>query len=106
MGLRRPEWGSYLSPSGVTFGQRAIPPANLYLEGSKSSYYVYELARPWSDIAKYGKAGDIQAGQIAPWFEQPGGGIQYKLPKLTTADGKSFDLNVKWLKENGFLKAG
>uniref|UniRef100_A0AAU2VCY5 TNT domain-containing protein n=1 Tax=Streptomyces sp. NBC_00003 TaxID=2903608 RepID=A0AAU2VCY5_9ACTN len=97
--------GGFLSPTGVPFAQRAIPPANLEFEAGKSSYHVYEWVRPWSDIAKYGKAGDIQAGKIAPFFEQPGGGTQYLLPKLTpVGGGKDYFINVQWLLDNKFLK--
>jgi hypothetical protein len=37
---------------------------------------------------------NILEGEVAPWFEQPGGGWQYQLPQ-----------NVEWYIENGFLEA-
>ncbi|KJZ80050.1 hypothetical protein HIM_00764 [Hirsutella minnesotensis 3608] len=35
------------------------------------NYYVYRVAKPF----------EVAAGPIAPWFEQPGGGVQFKLSK-------------------------
>ena len=37
---------------------------------SLQSYSVFEIVKPI----------EVQAGKIAPWFNQPGGGIQYMLP--------------------------
>jgi hypothetical protein len=35
----------------------------------------------------------VTEGKIAPWFEQPGGGIQYK-----------FDHPIEWYLDKGYLK--
>ena len=35
-------------------------------------YSVFEVVKPIG----------VRAGKIAPWFDQPGGGIQYMLPDL------------------------
>ena len=36
---------------------------------------------------------EVQAGKIAPWFNEPGGGIQYEL-----------SISVKKLIEDGFIR--
>jgi hypothetical protein len=35
------------------------------------SYNIYEVIEPF----------EAWEGKISPWFDQPGGGIQYKMPK-------------------------
>ncbi|MET7380877.1 TNT domain-containing protein [Streptomyces sp. NPDC005526] len=63
------ESGRFLSPAGVKFGQRAIPPSNLNTEDPRfpNDYHLYKVA----------KAVTVCAGPAAPAFEQPGGGLQY-----------------------------
>ena len=74
--------GSFLSPKGTPFDQRALAP------GSKAGgYYEYEVVKPLPVIQ----------GKIAPAFDQPGGGTQI-LPNLSER------VNVQWLIDNGFLK--
>ena len=59
--------GQYLSPMGTPYEQRSLP------RGSKNcEYHVYQVVK---DIE------NVQAAEISAWFGQPGGGIQYKLPK-------------------------
>ncbi|AFK85433.1 MULTISPECIES: TNT domain-containing protein [Thermoanaerobacterium] len=36
-----------------------------------NKYHVYEVVKPFEGLE----------GKTAPWFDQPGGGIQYKMPK-------------------------
>ncbi len=57
------EGGKYLSPEGTPFDQRALAPSSL-----NDNYNVYRVA----------KALPVQSGEIAPAFDQPGGGVQYK----------------------------
>lgn len=69
--------GQYVSPAGTPLQMRSLP------AGSESRpYNIYEVAEPL----------EVQAGEIAPWFNQPGGGIQYKLTQ-----------SVKDLVEQGVL---
>ncbi|WP_277243519.1 glycohydrolase toxin TNT-related protein [Mycolicibacterium obuense] len=62
--------GGWLSPEGTTYEERALPPTSL-----EKDYFRYEvntsvpLPDGWS----------IEASRVAPWFGQPGGGIQYRL---------------------------
>jgi hypothetical protein len=57
------ESGSYLSPKGTPLEQRALPS----VPTSAANNYV--VAKPLA----------VEKAEIAPWFDQPGGGIQYKL---------------------------
>ena len=58
--------GSYASPKGVSYENRALS------RTTTQAYYVYQVVK---DIE------NVQAAEVASWFGQPGGGIQYKLPK-------------------------
>lgn len=74
--------GSFLSPKGTPFDERALAP------GSKAGgYYEYEVLKPLPVIQ----------GKIAPAFNEPGGGIQI-LPALSER------VNVQWLIDNHFIK--
>ncbi|QBH01641.1 DUF4237 domain-containing protein [Xanthomonas oryzae] len=74
--------GSFLSPKGTPYDQRALAP------GSRGGgYYQYEVVKPLPVIQ----------GKIAPAFDQPGGGTQI-LPGLTER------VNVNWLLDKGYLK--
>ncbi|MFJ4143002.1 TNT domain-containing protein [Pseudomonas sp. NPDC089734] len=74
--------GSFLSPKGTPYDQRALAP------GSKAGgYYEYEVLKPLPVIQ----------GKIAPAFNEPGGGIQI-LPAFSER------VNVQWLIDNHFIK--
>lgn len=61
------ETGQYLSPMGTPYEKRSLP------RGSKErEYHIYQVIK---DI------GNVQEAEIGAWFGQPGGGVQYKLPK-------------------------
>ena len=68
------QWGKYTSPVGVQYEQRALP----YIE-NLNAYHKYEVLKPIDNVT---------ISEIAPAFEQVGGGIQYELP-----------YNIKKLKE-------
>ncbi|KAG5930905.1 hypothetical protein E4U53_002063 [Claviceps sorghi] len=65
------EKGSFLSPAGMRYETRSIPPQNLVTRKEPNStpfnYHVYEVVKELP----------VTAGCIAPWFQQPGYGIQY-----------------------------
>lgn len=44
----------------------------------------------------------VDAGPIAPWFEQTGLGVQYKLEARYLPEAGT-TLNVTWLLTNGYL---
>jgi len=71
--------GSYASPLGVPFEQRALPDSTL-----NSPHKTYEIFKPIPGV---------QSGTAAPWFDKPGGGTQYQMP-----------LDIKYLIENKFIK--
>jgi hypothetical protein len=48
------------------------------------------------------RAFDVEAGPIAPAFQQPGGGRQYLLMSAYVP-GAPTPLNVKWLIDSGYL---
>ena len=72
------EGGTFVSPEGIPYPSRALAPGT-----ENKPYNVYEVIKPI----------EVQAGKIAPWFGEPGGGIQYEL-----------NLSVKKLIEGGFIR--
>ncbi len=60
-------WGTFVAPTGTPFGERALPAS------SKSRvYYKFEVTQDIADVLK---------GKAIPWFNQPGEGIQYMMPR-------------------------
>ena len=57
--------GTFASPDGVPFPQRALPTSSAELP-----YVRYRVVQPF----------EVDEGLAAPWFGQSGGGVQYKLP--------------------------
>ena len=72
--------GKYASPDGTSYEQRAIPP-----DSASQPYHQYRVAKPLPP--------EVTEGKIAPWFEQAGGGVQYK-----------FDKPIQWYVDHGYLK--
>ena len=54
--------GRYFSPAGATFGEKALPP---FMKLQPDSDYITLKKIP------------IREGLVAPWFDEPGMGIQY-----------------------------
>ncbi|CCE27821.1 uncharacterized protein CPUR_01295 [Claviceps purpurea 20.1] len=75
------EQGSFLAPAGMRYEARSIPPSNLVTvtrkepNSSPFNYHVYMVLKPMQ----------ATAGCIAPWFEQPGLGVQYLINGSVTA---------------------
>ncbi len=61
------DYGTFTSPLGIAYEQRALAPGT-----ELKPYSVFEVLKPI----------DVKAGGIAPWFNQPGGGIQYIMPDI------------------------
>jgi nicrotizing toxin Mtb-like protein len=55
--------GTFVSPAGASYESRALP-----YDQAKMDYYRYEVVRPFT----------VKAGEAVPWFDQAGGGMQYK----------------------------
>jgi len=87
------EYGSFLSPAGMSYAARSIPPQNL--DGAPPAtcnYHDYRVIKPLT----------VHAGPVAPWFGQPGGGLQYQLD-ASLVPGAPSPLDVMWLVTNGYL---
>ncbi|KJK56482.1 TNT domain-containing protein [Saccharothrix sp. ST-888] len=87
------EYGSFLAPEGIPYAARSIPPQSL--DGSPAAgcnYRDYRVLKPFT----------VHAGPIAPWFGQPGYGLQYQLDG-TLVPSAPTRLNVLWLVDNGYL---
>jgi Tuberculosis necrotizing toxin len=82
--------GAYLAPDGTPFAQLALPP-----QSALKPYYQYVVKDPTALPPGY----HIEQSQVAPWFHQPGGGIQYR---VIGPDGK--DAPVEVLTDSGYLK--
>jgi len=80
------EYGTYTSPRGAPYMQRALPPSNLDTPQSSPvypyNYHVYTVTNSFN----------VVSGPIAGWFEQPGQGVQYQMLS-----------NIMTLVEGGFL---
>lgn len=70
--------GTFVSPAGIPFAQRALPAKTLSLP-----YRVYKIVKPITVVKR---------GGIIPWFNQPGLGTQFELP-----------YNINDLKKGGYL---
>lgn len=57
--------GKYAAPRGTPFALRSLPCQDQY-----EIDRTYEVRKPFQ----------VEAGKTAPWFGEPGGGIQYELP--------------------------
>jgi hypothetical protein len=59
------DFGSFVSPEGTPFPARSLHP-----EAAGRPYSVFEVVKPI----------DVDAGVAAPYYGQPGLGVQYELP--------------------------
>lgn len=72
--------GKFAAPDGTPFQDRALPPSDVGRE-----YHQYKVLKPLPD--------SVTEGKIEGWFDQPGGGTQYK-----------FDQEIEWYIKNGYLE--
>ena len=61
------DFGLFTSPEGIPYEMRAVAPGT-----DLKPYSVFEVIKPMK----------VKAGEIAPWFNEPGGDIQYLLPDI------------------------
>ena len=87
--------GQFLAPAGTPYAERAIPPTNLdtYPGNNQFNYYRYEVVKKFP----------VLAGPVAPWFDQPGGGIQDYLGD-TTGPGLPASPGIANLVKAGYVK--
>ncbi|KAF9999539.1 hypothetical protein BGZ79_006851 [Entomortierella chlamydospora] len=64
------EYGSFMSPADAPYPQRALPPSNLDTPADGKYPYNYHVYKVVKDLV-------VLAGPIAPYFGQPGQGVQY-----------------------------
>jgi nicrotizing toxin Mtb-like protein len=91
--------GRFLAPYGVDYSRRALPPSNLDTFEARypNNYHVFRVLRPFT----------VDGGTAAPWFGQPGGGIQYLLQdayfpgEVMPPD----HVNTQWLIMHQYLQA-
>jgi hypothetical protein len=91
--------GDYLAPAGTSYAKRSIPPSNL--DGPKYAYHLFKVLEKIT----------VEAGPIAPWFGQKGGGVQYLTCEPASAE-KPWDCKnpknptptIQHLMDNHFLK--
>ena len=91
------ETGSFLSPAGTPFEERALRPGTNQLDLNE---YTVEKPIP------------VNEGEAAPWFGEPGGGVQYEInwQQLALREGVTMDTitnftggRIAWLIEKEYL---
>ncbi|MGE2724402.1 glycohydrolase toxin TNT-related protein [Mycolicibacterium pulveris] len=82
--------GAWLSADGTPFAERALPP-----DSATKPYHQYVV----NDPTKLPTGYHIEQSKVAPWFNQPGGGIQYR---IIGPDGR--DAPVQHLLDSQYLK--
>nr|WP_319399902.1 glycohydrolase toxin TNT-related protein [uncultured Carboxylicivirga sp.] len=90
------EDGDFLSPESTPWEERSIPPFTDKSVNTDYPYTKYEVLKEF----------EVKAGEIASWFDQPGGGQQYyiKGKKIQNLDGDWVDCTIKNLKSNGYIE--
>lgn len=87
------EFGSFLAPAGSLYAERSIPPQSLdSTPPAPCNYHDYQVLKDFA----------VDAGPVAPWFAQPGYGLQYQL-NASLIPGAPASVNVMWLIDNGYL---
>ncbi|WZY01310.1 TNT domain-containing protein [Bacillus sp. FSL W7-1360] len=84
--------GMFLYPQDTPIEQRSLPPHVLVFP-----YYCYEVLRPF----------EVVSAEIAPWFDQPGGGTQHMTKYTKIVDprtGKSITPTARDLVRLGYLR--
>lgn len=85
------ETGSYTSPAGQSLESRALPKVDPNTSAGKCREYV---------VTPRGKKYlMVEKAEIAPWFDQPGGGTQYRL-----IDSAGNSMSVRDAVANGLLE--
>lgn len=82
--------GAYLAPEGTPFAQLSLPPSS-----ATKPYYTFVV----NDPTALPPGWHIEQSRAAPWFHQPGGGIQYR---VIAPPGQ--EASVDALIESGYLK--
>lgn len=75
--------GGWLGADGVPFAERALPPDSAF-----KPFYQYVVDDPTALPPGW----QIEQSQAAPWFNQPGGGMQYRIVRPDGKTGSVEDL--------------
>ncbi len=86
--------GAYFTPDPSYLAQLSLPPASLV-----APFFQYVVKDPTALPPGY----RIEQSQLAPWFGQPGGGIQYRIIYTDPTTGKESDGRVQALLDSGYL---
>ncbi|MEK5500488.1 glycohydrolase toxin TNT-related protein [Bacillus sp. FSL M8-0168] len=84
--------GTFVSPAGIPYEQRALA-----LHSDDAPYHKYEILEEF----------EVEGGKIAPWFDRPGGGIQYYTGNTKIVDfdtGETFEATVENLLKFGYIR--
>jgi Tuberculosis necrotizing toxin len=89
------EFGAFLAPQGTPYAERSIPPQSLDTSDPAytCNYHRYRVIKEFT----------VEAGPIAPWFKQRGGGEQYQVDGALLP-GAPNRPNVMWLIGSGYLQ--
>lgn len=89
------EFGGFLAPQGTPYAERSIPPQSLDTTDPAytCNYHRYRVIRAFA----------VDAGPIAPWFRQRGGGEQYQVDGALLPGAPSRP-NVMLLVNDGYLQ--
>lgn len=91
------EFGRFLGAGGTWFIERSLPPDSLNTPADDPAhvcnYHLYRVLKSF----------DVDGGPAAPWFEQPGGGLQYAINPAYLPAGATAPF-IPWLVDHGFLK--
>jgi hypothetical protein len=80
-----PPTGTYLSPEGVPFEARALPPG-----ARGDAYSQYTVKKPFT----------VEKAEVSPAFDQPGGGVQFR---VVAPNGSTVRVDINYLLDNGYL---
>jgi hypothetical protein len=91
------EFGRFLGAGGSPFIARALPPDSVNTQANDPAhvcnYHLYRIVTAF----------DVDGGPAAPWFEQPGGGLQYTINPAYLPAGATPPF-IPWLVDHGYLK--
>ncbi|WHX24864.1 T7SS effector LXG polymorphic toxin [Virgibacillus halodenitrificans] len=82
--------GNYLSPQGEGYEQRALA-----LHSDYAEYHKYKVRKPFN----------VRMGEISPWFDREGGGIQFHSSmQIKDLEGNMVEATVENLLKNKYIK--
>ena len=80
--------GGFLAPEGTPFPERSMPPGT-----DLSNYHRYRVTGTGADEM------GLTQSKTQAWFDQPGGGTQYYIPKGDKEMTIQEMLDARWIEE-------